>query len=820
MKLKKKWLGHVSASLLSGTALLASHSVLAQQLVTQAATEKAPEATANEGQTVVVSARRRSERLLDVPVAATAVGEKELRQYDLTSAQNIKIVVPQISLDRGFTGSGASISMRGVNSTSIDAGVEQSILVDYDGMAISRGRLLSDALFDLDSISVLKGPQSLFFGKNSPGGVVSMKSAGPTKVFEGYVRAGYETTAATNQWEAAISGPITNQLGFRIATLSSSSKGYIYNNVIGGVEDKSRTAASGSTFVPAAQDRLGGETKKAARFSFRYTDGDFDATFKLLLSRVENTGQQSLGEVMGCKPGQAHPGTLSATNAAIPDPTGDCVLNNRVSVGWISPTIVNAWPEVKANGNGLPYGRNNTKMPVLSLNYKMNKVDLTSVTGYYDYDYVNQGNSDGTSYSYYWSYSNETNKSLYQELRAITKLDGPVNFSLGGHFEDNERTIRVGGANGPSPLDPVTGKYNTHDNRQHNESNAYSLFAQVTAKLTPSVELAGGARYSSEKKSLDSRNEFINPSLPAAVKAAYLPMGQVVGASKKETNVSPEATLSWHVDSDTMIYGAYKTGYLAGGYSNPGTLSATAADINTLSFSAEKVKGFELGAKSSMLDRKLTGSVTLYNYAYTGLPLTSLIALDGGRTTYVTQNAASTLSKGVELEATYRPFRGLAIKGSATYNNANFEDFANAQCYTGQTVAQGCVKEASGKFVQNMSGKEVYRAPKKLFTFGGTYDFQLASSLKAGVNADLRRTDGYFSGLNLNPLSYQRGFTSYNAGARIGSLDERWSIAVIGRNLTNVHYATLALDKPGGTGEVFAVAGEPRSVTLQFESRF
>ena len=819
MNLKKKWLGHVSASLLSGSALLVSHSVLAQQSVTPSASDNKAVA-AEEVDSVVVSARRRSERLLDVPVAATAVGEKELRQYDLTAPQNIKIVVPQITLDRAFTGSGASISMRGVNSTSIDSGVEQSILIDYDGMAISRGRILSDALFDLDSISVLKGPQALFFGKNSPGGVVSMKSAGASKEFEGYIRAGYESTSAENKIEAAISGPLNDKLGYRIATISSNSKGYIRNNAVGGLVDLSRTAASGSTFVPAAQERLGGETKQGARFTLQYDNGTFDASFKLLLSRFESTGQQSLGEVMGCKPGQSSPATLSATNALIYDPVGECVLDNRVSQGWISPTIIQAWPEVKSNGSGLPYGRNNTVMPVLAMNYKLDKMVLTSVTGYYDYDYVNQGNSDGTAYSYYWSYSDEKNKSLYQELRAVTKLDGMFNYAFGGHFEKNERTLYVGGANGPSPMDPATGKYNTHDNRQHNTSDAYSIFAQITAQLSKTVEFAGGARYSSENKSFDSRNDFLNQALPAATKAAYLPMGQVVGASKTETNLSPEATLSWHLSNDMMVYGAYKTGYLAGGYSNPGTMSATAANVSSLSFSAEKVKGYEFGAKASLMDRKLTGSATLYHYAYTGVPLTSLIALDGGSTTYVTQNAASTISQGIELEATYRPVRGLAIKGSATYNDAHFEDFANAQCYTAQTVAQGCVKSASGKFIQNMSGLEVYRAPKKIFTFGSTYDFKLSPSMKGGVNADVRRTDGYFAGLNLNPLSYQPGFTTFNAGVKIGSADEKWSVALIGRNLSNVHYATLGLDKPGGTGEVFAVAGEPRMVTLQFESRF
>lgn len=816
MKLKKKWLGHVSASLLTGGTILASHGALAQQAPPVVAA--VPAEAADSTDVVVVSARRRSERLIDVPVAATAVGEKELRQYDLTSMANIKIVVPQITMDRAFTGSGTSISMRGVNSTSIDAGVEQSILIDYDGMAISRGRILSDSMFDMESISVLKGPQALFFGKNSPGGVVSLKSASPTREFEGYLRAGYESTSANQQFEAALSGPVNEQLGFRVAAFSSDSKGYIYNNNIGGVVDLSRNAASGSTFVPAAQQRLGGESKKAARLSFRYDDNTLDATFKLLVSRFESTGQQSLGEVMGCKPGQPTVGTLSLVNARIVDPTGDCVLDNRVSMGWIAPAIINAWPEVKENGNGLPYGRNNTVMPTLTVNYKTDKMTFTSVTGFYRYDYVNQGNSDGSAYSYFWSYSNEINRSLYQEFRALSKLDGPVNFAFGGHAEKNDRTIRVGGANGPAPADPATGKYNSHDNIQGNKSEAYSLFGQVTAKLADNVELAGGARYSTEKKELNSYNAFVNQAM--ASRAAYLPQGRVIAASKSEHNLSPEATLSWHPTKDVMIYGAYKTGYLSGGYSNPGTLAATAADVSTLSFAAEKVKGAELGIKGAALGRTLTGSATLYQYKYTGLPLTSLIAISGGSTVYITQNAASTLSRGLELEGSYRPVRGLTLKGSATYNDAYFEDFAKAQCYTGQTVAQGCVADVSGKFIQNLSGKEVYRSPKTIFTAGAVYDFMPAPTIRASVNADLRRSASYYAGLNLNPVSFQPGFTTFNAGLRFGASNERWSVALIGRNLGNKHYATLGLDKPGGSGEVFAVAGEPRSVTLQLESRF
>jgi hypothetical protein len=82
-----------------------------------------------------------------------------------------------------------------------------------------------------------------------------------------------------------------------------------------------------------------------------------------------------------------------------------------------------------------------------------------------------------------------------------------------------------------------------------------------------------------------------------------------------------------------------------------------------------------------------------------------------------------------------------------------------------------------------------------------------------------RYTSGYYTGVNLNPLSYQSSFTTVNAGARLGADDNKWSAAVIVRNSSYRHYRTLGVDMPGGAGEVDTVAGEPRVVLLQVEGR-
>ncbi|WP_313803649.1 TonB-dependent receptor domain-containing protein [Sphingobium sp.] len=783
---------------------MGTSSVSAQEAASQPA-----HASAQQSQEIVVTARRREERLQDVPVAATVVGQEQIRQYDLTSVANIKIAAPEISLDRGFTGSASSISLRGVNSSSIDGGVEQSVLLDFDGMAISRGRILNDALFDVEGLSVLKGPQAVFFGKNSPGGVVSIKSANPGSKFEAYVRTGYEFTSDNAQVEAAAGGPIGAGFGLRVAMFASDSQGYIHNQDRDGVADLVRTAASGSTFVPAAPSRLGAERKLAGRVTLTYDSGDgFTANFKMLASRYRGQGIQSFSEIMGCPGGRTRP----VTGGGVVDQTGDCQLNDRSSQGWLSPTILANWSQVTQNGNGRPYSKNNSYLPTLTLQYAADAVTITSVTGYYDYDYASQGNADATAYSYFWSYSNERNKSFYQELRATTSFDGPLNFAGGGHYERNRRVLFVGAASGPLPLDPATGRYNANDNEQRNRSEAWSIFGQASFDITPELELAGGARYTRQHNEVNSGNVYRHPLV-----TSQLPVGVRIIGEKSQDNISPEATLTWRPSRQLTLYGAYKTGFLAGGFSNPGALSAITTR-DTLSFDAETVTGFEIGAKTSTMNGRLTANLTGYRYVYKGLPLTSILAVNASTLTYVTQNAANTIAQGVEFEGAYRAPGGLTLRATAAYNDAHYKDFANAQCYTGQTAAQGCVP-VGNVTAQDLSGRGVYRAPKFIATAGAVQTFDLASNISTTLNADVRYSSGYYTGLNLNPVSYQDGFLMLNAGARF-DVNDRYSLAIIGRNLTNRRYGTIGFDKPGGSGEVYTVAGEPRSIVLQFETKF
>ena len=756
---------------------------------------------------VLVTARRRTERLLDVPVAATSVGPEQIRQYNVTNLANIKVAAPQISFDRGGTGSGASISLRGVSSSSLDAGLEQSVLVDFDGMPVSRGRVVSDALFDVGGIDVLKGPQALFFGKNSPGGVVSIRTENPTADFGGYLRAGYEFTKKEKSVEGAVNLPINDRLGMRLAVFGSKSEGYLKNQDRLGVTDPFRAARlptfTGGTVDPPGKKLYGAEKKFAGRLTVRYDDGSLDATFKLLGSHFASDGIQMLAEVMACPPGQARPVTVN-----VPDPNGDCRLDNKVSYGLPPQAVLSSWPEVARYNGGKPYTRNDLILPTLTVNKRAGDITFTSITSLMHYDFVNQGNSDKTSYSYFYSNNNERDTNFIQEFRAVTAFSGSLNLTAGGYYAQEKRVFFNGTAN-IAPVDPATGKLNTFDLRADNKSHALSGFAQLIWKPVARVELAGGARYTRETKKLAMRNTFVN----AAVVGNFLPVSRVIAGSRTEDNVSPEVTLSFHPTDDVMTYVAYKTGYLSGGFSNPGNLTPRIT-IENDTYDSERVKGFEGGVKFQTLEHRLSGSLVGYRYVYKGLQLTS-IDLSANPPLIRTQNAGDSISQGVELELNYRVVRGLSVRGSANYNDAHFRQFTGAQCYTLQTAALGCVGGS-----QDLSGKPINRAPKWILAGGAAYEFEAPGGYRVNLNANVRYTSNYYVSVNLNPLALQRSFTLIDAGARVTLPNDRWSVALIGRNLTNRHYGTLGNDKTSGNGEVTATAGEPRAIVVQLETRF
>ncbi|MDR7101376.1 TonB-dependent receptor [Croceicoccus sp. BE223] len=785
----------VSATALAAS--LAAQPVLAQDAET--ATDTRATAPADE---IIVTARRREETLLDVPVAIAAVGAEQLERYAATDLQKIGQLVPQVILAKtGGGGAGASFTIRGLGSSALDAGIDQTVSLNIDGLQISRGRLVAQSFFDVQQVEVLKGPQALFFGKNSPGGVVSVKTKGATDKLEGYVRAGYEFKADERFVEGAISGPLTDTLGFRIAARGSKMSGYIDNNAGPITLPSDPTHPS----IGAAHDRDPGTREVLGRFTLEWNPSSaFDATLKVFGDKLHDNGETSGTELL-CDGGSRTLDLLSGT--LVSDPYSDCELNGERTLGAFNPEIGAKYP---GSNGGVPETRYESLLTSLTMNYRAGALNFTSVSGFWSYTNDGFDNFAFDSTPTVAGANKDHSEAFTQELRVNSDYDGMFNFAAGLFYEDGKRDTR---GNGFIANVGTDSRYDTYHNWQllsDNTGKTYSAFGQLIFDVTDTLELAGGARWTKETKRTTVGNSYVNDNFAAFGITAD--EGEFTTGRFSDEQISPEATITWRATPETTIYAAYKTGYKSGGFSNPSILSA-GQTIADLGFAPEKADGGEVGFKGELLDRRLMVNATVYRYTFKGLQLTSF---NPSPPSFTIRNAASARTTGVELDGAFNVTPEFTLRAAAGYNKAKYLSFPAAPCYAGQTADEGCTGTT-----QDLSGTPLVRAPKWNLTGGITYDRELTSDLGLGLSGDANYTSGYWLLENQNPVGWQKGFARLNATARLYQLDDNWELALIGRNLTNKYYGIAGAEKPFGTPDaVWVNIGRPREILLQGTVRF
>jgi len=180
---------------------------------------------------IVVTARRREESVQSIPVSVQAISAEEILQRDLTSLEKIAASIPNFTIARASNGAGAQLTMRGIGSSATSIGIEQSVAVVVDGVYYGQGRVINEGFFDLARVEVLKGPQSLFFGKNATAGVISLTTADPGLDPEYIGRVGYEFAGEKAYAEAIVSQPLTDSFGIRVAVRGSRMWGGYYTNI-------------------------------------------------------------------------------------------------------------------------------------------------------------------------------------------------------------------------------------------------------------------------------------------------------------------------------------------------------------------------------------------------------------------------------------------------------------------------------------------------------------------------------------------------------------------------------------------------------------
>ncbi|NQZ46055.1 MAG: TonB-dependent receptor [Erythrobacter sp.] len=776
----------IRGSLLSGAALaafaMAPHAAHAQ--------DGAAEAVQSDN-VIIVQARRQDESLQEVPVTVTAIGGETLERYGVDQVADVTSRVPTLNVQVGGSGSGGQLSLRGVGSSNISAAFDSAVAFDFDGVQVSTMRLVQAGFFDTQQIDVLKGPQSLFFGKSASAGVFAIRSADPTSTWQGNVRGSYEFEEQGYTIGGYISGPLTDSLGVRVAAQ--------WNDIDRYVELQPGT--------PAANGRFRGQSNLVVRTTLDWDAGSaFDANLKV--QYVENKGDGAIQHSdINCGPnGVADNVFLLGGGLQIPA-GNDCNDSDGLyflpdSAAALAPGVPT--PSEAAGRNGVPFAQTEIWFGRLLLNFDVtDSMTLTSTTGYLNLDAV-----DYDCYSYVGilgpgvpggagcSDPLNTLEQFTQELRLTSDLDGAFNFMLGLFYEDRkfvfdtaQQAVNISFL-GP---DPVTGFTFDWDKRHVTNTEAISVFGSVIIDLTDQLELSGGIRYTDESKTQVITVPYLHTFLQGP---GFVPPGFNSGdIDFSDDNFSPELTLKYQASDDVNIFASFKTGFKSGGIDNSAlpsaSLSAAAAanDFSALIYDSETATGGEIGVKSQFNDRTITLNATAYYYVFDDLQVQNFDAVN---IQFQTLNAGEVTSKGLDMEFGWRPpVDGLDISANLSYLDASFTD----------TFLTGIGAD--------LDGRASARAPKWSGNVAFDWFTPVGNSLELGVSGNALFSDSYFTNEDtLNDLR-QGSYVSLDGTVSIGSADGGWKVSLIGVNLTN----ELWINTSGGRPFLEPGVGDDQVVT-------
>ncbi|MGE0665587.1 MAG: TonB-dependent receptor [Sphingomonadales bacterium] len=759
-------------------------------------------------ETVTTTARKQEETLIDVPVAVSALTENDLNRYKSRSLTEIADTIPQVQITPQTSGNGGTIAIRGITSASIDPGIESAVSINIDGVQISRGYIAASAFLDLQQVEVLKGPQALFFGKNSPAGVISLRSKLPGNEWEGFVTAGYEFRAAERYIEGAYGGPINEKVGVRFAARFDDMDGWL-RNTSGPLANPFEPnhpypGATNNVKTPARQNWIGRLT-----FDFQPTDS-FQATLRVLGNSYKDNDLTGNQQIVQCPFGSAHP-----TTRGITDPYDDCKRDRYRSVGALPADIRENYPLAKDNKD--MFTDRQAILVSLDMTYDFGDISVNSVTGLYHLKTNGLGNYAYTTIHYFPGINGEKDTNWSQEIRVTSAYDSPVNFVIGGYFESAKRrswTVGRGGILNTVPKDPAVPFDVGYWPDDTSDRTTWSGFGQMLWDIVENLQLTAGVRYSQEKIDIVNVNLYTNPAFPPILRAP----GNPLTGSINENNWSPEATLTWHPAPDHTLYVAYKTGYKSGGVSQTAILLASNT-LESLSFGPETAKGGEIGYKAMLDDNRLRVGFAAYYYNFSGLQRS---ALDIPTTSFLTRNAAKAVSQGFEADMLYQFSDAFQLRAAVAYNDAHYKDFTNAPCYNGMLIVEpnrACGAVRPG--VVDLSGEPVALAPKFVGSIGGSYDVPVTDWLNVAFTGDVKFSSGYWAQDQQPPGSRQKSYAKLNASIRFRDPDDRWEFALIGRNLTNQMILLTSGDTPGGgPGQLTGTLDRGREIAVQGTVRF
>jgi len=701
---------------------------------------------------IIVTAQKRSQNIQDVPIAITALGGKQIGELGYSNAEEISIQIPGL-VATSYNGGGtvSLFSIRGIGQNDFAEHQEAPVAVYNDGVYVANTSAAGLQLFDLDRLEVLKGPQGTLFGRNATGGLVHAVSKKPTSFVEGYLDL---TLGSFNQFrvEGALSGPITHNLAGRVSFLSDNADGY-FKDLSGG-------------------EALRGRNNQSVRGQLEFTPTD-KLTFNFV-ARYNHTPRT-------------------------PNGVYDIRPSDGVNVGGALVDFLGVPDEAPKPNEGY----------VTYPGYIAKKSESYEFTAEYALD-------SGLTFMSISSYS-KMNKQ-YFESAATTSLGEAFIFGTHHDVDQFSQELRLNGETknfkyqaGLYYLD-ISGNYFTDDEFSHFggrvlndytlDTKSWSIFGEVEYNFTDSLSLIAGARWITDKKDYNIFSRCVSPRVNTTgevdcffwssgdpLAPIISEIGAPINQSRKDDLYALNAKLNYHVNDDVLLYAGYSRGVKGGGFNAPvdGFLTAT-----ELSFKPEVLDSYEVGFKSTLLDRKLlvNGSAFYYDYKdYQGFVFEGL-------TTQVVNLPATV--RGAELEIVISPGSGWYLSFGASVLDAVVEDSPTT------ALVEGPHMITAPDLSLNMLLKKDWDIGNGRFT--AQVDGGYVSSQEFNTNN--------------SALSSIPSYSLWNGRLTYASNDKSWELSVFAKNVFDKAFQTYRFDLSSFAGQVAYLYGPPRTLGAQVKYNF
>lgn len=685
---------------------------------------------------VVVTARKRSESLQDVPLAVTAI-TRELQQSTIRNLKDISGFAPNVSIEPITGAPGASsISIRGVSHQEIDKTFDPSIGLIIDGVYLgsSVGTFINN--FDVERIEVLRGPQGTLFGKNTIGGVINVISSKPTMEWGAKVGVTLGSEGREDYKLVANAPIIEDKLGVKLYGSSLNSDGYIKNTTINEDAGGQDFSNYGVTFLATPTDNL------SIQLNLEHADEDTD------LGAFANGNDYSN---LVCLAGLglvplAHPVSWGPEACAeFDDGSG----------------------ETKVSTNERNLNNSETDAVTLEVNWDLGDYSITSITASRKTDEDHQSEYDGSSAEFFSQKMQQSFDQLSQELRLTSQFSGPFQFVAGLYYFDTEYSVLrrsehlndffAYNLSGAVPVDLDLIGYN----KQAQDATSYAAFFSGDWQMTDRLTLTAGVRYTVEEKDFTGYTDIIQPAalgIPEEFEETRL--------DDDWDEVSPKIGLSYDLSNDIMLFGSYAKGFKSGGFFGRNQDFEVSS-----SYDPEYVDTFEIGAKTEWYNGRVQFNATAYYSEYDEKQEEVIISPDPTDPSYVLSvvfNASTVVMRGVELELSTQVSENLLLRSSYGYNDVYYDEFF------GDINGDGVVTDNSDLKLRN--------APENTFSISATY-FQDIGDVDMNYNLNWRWRDEIESVINNDPRGYQGDVQNLDASVDIAY--DKLNVSIFGRNLTD-----------------------------------